>query len=110
MHEMSLTRDVVSICEQNAAGRKVLSVTLEIGELSGIMPAAVQFCFDDCARGTAVEGALLRVEQTGARGRCRDCAAEFALQGFHGVCPFCGSDRMEIIAGLEMRVKDMEVE
>jgi len=109
MYELSLTRDVVDICEKSAAGMKVVSVTLEVGELSGIKPGAIQFCFDECARGTSVEGALLRVEKTKAKCRCQECATEFPLQGFHGSCPTCGGGRMEIISGDEMKVKYLEV-
>jgi hydrogenase nickel incorporation protein HypA/HybF len=109
MYERSLTRDIVDICEKSTAGMKVISVTLEVGELSGITPGAIQFCFDECARGTSVEGAPLRVERIEAKCRCQECAAEFPLRGFHGSCPTCGGDRMEIISGDEMKVKYLEV-
>jgi len=109
MHELSLTRDIVEICEHRAAGRKVISVTLEIGELSGVMPKSIEFCFDECTRGTIVEGAFLRFDLVAAKGRCRKCAEEFKLKTFVSSCPGCGGTDMEIIAGEEMRVKNMEV-
>jgi len=110
MHELSLTRNLVEICESKAAGRKVVSITVEIGELSGVMPESIAFCFDECTCGTAAEGAILRFERVAAQGRCQECDAEFSLRTFYGSCPTCGGNRMEIISGKEMRVKNMEVE
>ena len=69
MHELSITQSVVEICEQNAGGRRVLSVTLEVGGLSGIVPDAVEFCFEACTRGTLLEGAKLIIERVEPKGR-----------------------------------------
>ncbi|MEP7271708.1 MAG: hydrogenase maturation nickel metallochaperone HypA, partial [Acidobacteriota bacterium] len=57
MHELGITRSIVGICVEHSAGARVKRVTVEIGKLSAIMPDAVRFCFDVCAKGTAVEGA-----------------------------------------------------
>jgi hydrogenase nickel incorporation protein HypA/HybF len=38
-----------------------MRVRLEIGRLSSVMPEAIRFCFDVCARGTALEGAELEI-------------------------------------------------
>ena len=57
MHELGITRNIVSIVAERAAGRQVTKVVVEIGKLSAIMPDAVAFCFDVCAKGTPLEGA-----------------------------------------------------
>ena len=77
MHELSITRNVVAICAEQARG-KVTRVTLEIGKLSAVLPEAVRFCFDVCAKGTPIEGARLEIIETPGRGRCRDCGGEVA--------------------------------
>jgi len=110
MHELSITQGVVDICEDTAAGRRVIAVVLEIGALSGVIPEAVEFCFEACARGTALEGAKLIIERTPARGRCEDCAAEFPLKTYYEPCPDCGSYRVTILSGEELRVKELEVD
>ena len=38
MHEMGITQSIVAIVSEQAAGRKVRRVTLEIGKLAAIMP------------------------------------------------------------------------
>lgn len=110
MHEMSITQGVVEICERNAAGRRVLAVVMEIGELSNVMPDAVEFCFEACTKGTLLDGARLVIERIQGRGRCRGCAAEFAVKAFYESCPACGGYGVEILSGEELRVKELEVE
>lgn len=110
MHELSLTQGVVDICESSAGGRRVTAVVLQIGELSSVVPEAVEFCFEACAKGTLLEGARLIIEQIPARGKCNDCFAEFPLRSYYNSCPSCGGNRITVISGEELRVKEMEVD
>jgi hydrogenase nickel incorporation protein HypA/HybF len=110
MHELSLTQSVVDICQENAGGRRVLSVTIQIGELSGVVPEALEFCFEACCRQTQMEGARLQIERIGATALCLDCATTFPLATLFDPCPTCGSCRRQILTGEEMRVKELEVE
>ncbi|RWE34243.1 MAG: hydrogenase maturation nickel metallochaperone HypA, partial [Mesorhizobium sp.] len=52
MHELGITRNIVSIVEDAAKGRRVRRVTLDVGRLAGVMPDALAFCFDVVSRGT----------------------------------------------------------
>ncbi len=108
MHELSITQSIVAICEENAGGLAVKSVKLEIGKLSAVMPDAVRFCFDVCAAGTVVEGAELAIIETPGRAVCEACGAEFAIAAFFGQCE-CGSRSLRIVAGEEMKVRELEV-
>ncbi|MEO1482089.1 MAG: hydrogenase maturation nickel metallochaperone HypA [Myxococcota bacterium] len=110
MHELGITRNIVAICADNAQGRRVKQVTLEIGLLSDVMADAIEFCFDVCAQGTVVEGAKLEIVRPAGRGRCKDCNNEMALDAPYGTCDVCGSHALSIIAGKELSVKSMEVE
>lgn len=110
MHEMSITQSVVEICEKNAAGRRVLAVTLEIGELSGVVAEAVEFCFAACAAGSVLEGARLEIERVAGRGSCPACGAEFPLHSYFEPCARCGDYGVRVVAGEELRVKELEVE
>jgi len=110
MHELSITRSVVEICQQNAAGRRVLEVVLEVGTLSGVVPEAVEFCFAACAQGTLLEGATLTIERIPGQGRCGGCGAEFPVRACYDPCPRCGGYGVAITSGEEMRVKELEVE
>lgn len=108
MHELSITREIVDLVTEKAGGRRVTRIALAIGQLSGIVSDAIRFCFDVCACSTAAEGARLDIEEIPGRGRCRVCGLELRMEQPFGQCE-CGSVRIELIAGEEMRIKEMEV-
>jgi hydrogenase nickel incorporation protein HypA/HybF len=110
MHEMSITQGIIDICEQHAAGRRVLSLDVEIGELSSVVPEAIEFCFEACSQCTVLEGARLKIIRISGRGRCQDCGGETPLESVFAACVRCGGFRVVIEAGEEMRVREIEVE
>ena len=110
MHELSLTQGVVEICESNSGGRRVTAVVLEVGELSSVVPEALEFCFEACSKGTLLEGARLIIERIPAMGKCHDCSNEFHLRSYYNSCPSCGGHQVTILSGEELRVKEMEVD
>lgn len=110
MHEMSITQGIIEVCEKNASGRKVVALEVEIGVLSGVVPEAVEFCFEACSSGTLLEGAALTINRIAGRGCCLDCAAEFPVTTLYDPCTACGGFRIRITAGEEMRIREIEVE
>ena len=110
MHEMSITQGIIEICEKYAGGRRVLSLDVEIGELSNVVPEAVEFCFEACSAGTLLEGAHMNIIRVPGRGHCQDCGADTILPSLFGACQGCGSYQVSIISGEEMRVREIEVE
>lgn len=110
MHEMSIAQGIIDLCSEHAGGRRVKSLEVEIGELSTVVPEAIEFCFEACSRGTLLEGSQLNIERIPGRGECQDCGMETPLAELFGACQSCGSCRVVIIAGEEMRVREIEVE
>src|SRR5262245_33184736 len=108
MHELGITRNLVAICAEASGGAPVKRVTLVIGKLSAVLPDSVRFCFDVCAKGTALEGARLDIEQPEGRARCRECGRETELDVRAGRCA-CGSADLQIVAGEELKIREMEV-
>jgi hydrogenase nickel incorporation protein HypA/HybF len=108
MHEMSIANAVVEACAERAMGARVVRVRLEIGALAAVVADAVRFCFDECARDTVVEGAALEIREIGGLAECNMCGASVAMASPIGRCG-CGSIDLRIVAGEELRVKDMEV-
>jgi len=110
MHELSITRSVVAIVSERAAGQRVTRVRLEIGRLSAVMPDAIRFCFDICAADTPAAGAALEIDEIPGLGCCNDCGAQVPLNELIGRCPNCGTASLRLIAGQELNIKEMEVE
>lgn len=110
MHELGITRSVVAIVAEHAKGQRVVSVTLEVGRLSGLLPESIRFCFDVCSKGTALEGAQLNIVEPAGRGHCSACSADTPLSAPLGRCPRCGEPTLQVVAGTELKIKQMETE
>jgi hydrogenase nickel incorporation protein HypA/HybF len=110
VHELSITRSVVAIVSERAAGQRVKRVRLQIGALSAVMPDAIRFCFDICATGTPVAGAALEIDEIPGMGTCNECGADVRLNALVGRCPMCGTANLRLISGQELNIKEMEVE
>ena len=108
MHELGITRNIVSICGERAAGRRVSRVQLEIGRLSSVVPEAIRFCFDVVSQGSPVEGARLEIIEVAGLGRCRRCDVNVELASLSLRCPACQSLEVQLIAGDELSIKEME--
>ncbi len=124
MHELGITQNIVAIVTEHAKGAKVQRVLLEIGKLSAIMPDAIRFCFDIlsaimpdairfcfdiCTQSTVLEGAMLEILEIPGLGICRQCGAEIYLDKPYGICK-CGSVQLDLIAGEELKIKEIEIE
>lgn len=108
MHELGITRNIVAIVAEAAGRRPVERVTVEVGQLAGVMAEALCFCFETVAQGTVLEGAVLDIVEIEGRARCQDCGAEFAMPTLYTGCP-CGSHRLDRLAGEELKIKTMEL-
>jgi hydrogenase nickel incorporation protein HypA/HybF len=113
MHEMSLAEGILELVEETARREKaqrVKTIVLEIGQLASVEASALEFCFAAvAAAGPASEARLVIVEVPGA-GECLACGRGVAMETLFGVCPGCGSHRLQATAGTEMRVREIEIE
>lgn len=109
MHELGITRNIVSIVSDAARGETVRRITLEIGKHSGVMASAIEFCFDAVTKGTPLEGAKLEILEIEGAGKCSSCGAEFAMPTLFTPCP-CGSRQSVRLRGEELKIKTMELE
>lgn len=110
MQEMSITRSIVEICAIHAAGRRVTGVVLEIGELAGVAPESIGFCFDACSKGTPLEGAHLEVDMVPGLASCPVCDRQYPVDDLFAPCPDCGTFGLTVISGQELRVKEVHLE
>ncbi len=112
MHEMSLAEGMLQIIEDAARKEnfsKVITIWLEIGQLSSVEPQAMAFCFDAVTRHTIAAGARLEIIQTPGVGWCMACAKTLPLTELFGACPDCGSYHIDVTDGTAMRIKELEV-
>jgi hydrogenase nickel incorporation protein HypA/HybF len=110
MHELAIADSIVRIAAEHADGRRVAKVTLKVGRLRQVVPAALMFSFELVAEGTPVQGAELAIDEVPATVRCEACGAETELQDFPLACGRCGSLAVEVVAGEELYVESLELE
>lgn len=108
MHELSITRSIVTTVSEKLGDAQAKRLRLEIGKLSGVVADSVRFCFEIAATGTVLEGAELEIIETPGRARCRDCGSEFELPDPIPLCP-CGSADVEILDGRQLLIKEVEL-
>ena len=108
MHELSIAQSIVEMVGERAGDARVHRLTLVIGRLSGVMPDALRFCFDVCAEGTVLEGAILEIIEPSGRGRCLDCGREQEITSLFEMC-VCGATGLDYVTGNELRIKEMEM-
>jgi hydrogenase nickel incorporation protein HypA/HybF len=114
MHEMGLVQNIIEILEHQAHlnnASRVVSVQLEFGALTAVLPAAITFAFEILSKGSVMEGAQLDVTIIPIKVSCSDCGKEAILQEYQPFCPACSSPALRITGGRdEMRVASMEIE
>ncbi len=113
MHEMSLSEGVLQLIEQNARSqgfRRVMAVTLEIGELAGVDQEAMRFSFDAVTRGTLADRARLDIEPVPGEAWCMPCGQSVHIARRIDPCPDCGSHQLQVTGGNDMLLKSLEVE
>lgn len=108
MHEMSIALAVVEQVEDAArsgAGDTAEAVELQVGELAGVVPDALHFCFSLACSGTVLDGAELHIEPVTARARCGPCATEWPTgMPPQLCCPDCGGATAEMVSGRELQI------
>jgi hydrogenase nickel incorporation protein HypA/HybF len=108
MHELAVTQSIVDAVAEHAGAAQISCVRLRVGLLCGVIPQAVQFCFEIVAAGTTLQGAeLVIVEQRGV-GHCRTCDATFPLADLVLLCS-CGSVDVAVTAGRDLTIESIEV-
>ena len=111
MHETAIVGGLMRILEQRAARNGVAhisSVLLKVGRLQAVEPQQLIACFEMFAEGTVADGAVLKIDVVGVRGRCRACDTEFDVPRFHFECPACAGSDIEVIQGQELYIESFE--
>lgn len=113
MHELAIAADIISIVEDTAGKEKADRVTLielEIGQLSGIELDALKMALEVSVKDTIAETAELKIDIIEGEAHCLDCGKTNAMSDLFSLCLSCGSIRLDITKGKEMRVKSIIVD
>lgn len=112
MHELGIVyhiiRDVENVARANGVGR-VSSVTLLLGEVSGVVPDLLLDAWRWAAdKKPITEGAELIVEPVEAVTHCEACGRDYATVEHGKTCPHCGGGETYLLQGQEVMIKQIE--
>ena len=112
MHELGIVfhiiRTVEDVARQNDVTR-IRRVTLQLGEVSGVVESYLQDCWKwAAAKSELLPGAVLTVETIPAVTVCEDCGQQYPTVQFSRTCPHCRSPRTHLLQGHEMLIKEIE--
>ena len=101
-------RTVEDVARQNDVTR-IRRVTLQLGEVSGVVESYLQDCWKwAAAKSELLPGAVLTVETIPAVTVCEDCGQQYPTVQFGRTCPHCQSPRTHLLQGHEMLIKEIE--
>lgn len=105
MHELGIiihiSKTLKEVAEENEV-TKIGSVTLEIGEVSGIVPEYLLDCWDYYRKKSdLLSESELRIETLPAVTMCENCKKTYPTVKFGRQCPYCKSDDTYLLTGNE---------
>ena len=112
MHELGtviyIIETVEKLCEENQL-TTVGSVTLEVGEVSGIVPDYLKdFWLYSRKKSEYLKDAELKIEQIDAVTYCESCKKTYPTVKYAKVCPYCQSEQTFLVIGNEFNIKEIE--
>ena len=112
MHELGIVyhiiSDVENVARANGVGR-VSSVTLLLGEVSGVVPDLLLDAWRWAAdKKPITEGSELIVEPVEAVTHCEACGRDYGTVEHGKACPHCGSGETYLLQGQEVMIKQIE--
>jgi hydrogenase nickel incorporation protein HypA/HybF len=111
MHEMAVCQSIADIVADHAERHEAQRVTLvriEVGALSCVEPASLEFCFAAVTRDTVAASARLEISVTPGEAWCWDCEMAFSTVDRTAPCPTCGGVRLRVTGGDQLRVSELE--
>lgn len=113
MHELALTEGIISIVEAESKKhgfKRVVEISLKVGEFSGVIPECIEEFFPIASKGTAAEGAKLVMENVPAEFECRRCRWRGRMAKGSYTCPECSDESLKMVVGRDFYVENLKVE
>ena len=113
MHELGIVMNVLeqvdAVATENNA-EKVLKVTMEVGEVSSIVPELFTDAFNWAKKKTSfLKDAALEMIIIEGRTYCQSCGETYKTTEYGKKCPHCGSGETYLLTGDQVIIKDIAV-
>jgi len=111
MHELAIAQSIVQSVEREKARRglgKISAVGVRIGELTDLMPEALDFGFQALIAEGDLAGCILKIDRVPVAGTCNTCHQSLTVQNLVFSCPHCYSTDLDIQSGQELEIAYLE--
>ena len=112
MHELGIVFHIIDSLEEIGKENElsqVANVTLEIGEVTGIIDSYLKDCWRWAAdKHDLLKGSKLVIEQIPAVTYCEHCKKTYETVKHGKICPYCQSDQTYLVKGNEFNIKEIE--
>ncbi|MBP3713028.1 MAG: hydrogenase maturation nickel metallochaperone HypA [Bacilli bacterium] len=113
MHELGIVFSVIQQVEKAAKEndvKKVKKVTLEVGEVSTIVPSYFEDCWKwSIKKSEVMNECELEMIIIKAGTYCEDCGKTYSTTQYGKKCPYCGSEKTYLYTGKDVVIKSLEV-
>lgn len=114
MHELGIVFSIIDEVKKVAIENNVKhvnSTTLEIGEVSTIVPSYLEDVWNWAVKKEEIlNGCKLKIDVIKAETYCEDCGCTYETVKYAKICPNCGSEHTYLIKGNETNIKEIEIE
>ncbi len=112
MHELGILVHMADTIKEVAVEnhlKEIAGITLEIGEVSGIVPEFLTDCWDYYRKKDDLwKDSELRIEILPAVTYCEHCGKTYKTVEFGKQCPHCESHETYLLEGNECNIKEIE--
>lgn len=113
MHEFAIANSLLDAARaevQLRPGTHLCKIAVRVGDLAGIDPDALSFCFEALVKETEFDSVVLEIERRPQRHRCSRCGNEFVVVNYDAACVACGEASTIFISGDELELAYLELE
>ena len=110
MHELGICDALLKMVRNIAAEEsleEITRITVEVGSLSGVVPAYMSDCWVAVTDGTELAEVEFVVEELEGTARCLDCGEEFPADVNRLRCPSCGGEKLTPLTGRDLTLKEI---
>ena len=111
MHELGIVMHVAKTLDEVAEENKlteISSVTLQVGEVAGILNDYFLDCWDYFkVKYEVIKNCEMKIEMIPAVTFCEDCKQEYETVKYGRICPYCGSEHTYLVVGNECIIKEI---
>ncbi|MDA3904472.1 MAG: hydrogenase maturation nickel metallochaperone HypA [Bacteroidales bacterium] len=113
MHELTIAYNIVEIVSRTARNenaKRVDSINIEVGKISGIEIDALKFSLNIAIKDSLLEKAIINIKCITGKARCNNCLKVFVVSDLFTSCPYCSKYSAKIIKGKELRVSSIDIQ